>query len=1017
VARRAFRAGLTGTLTKRPGNDAWYAIAWDYLAGYLAGGVGVSNPPPVASAGFVPSVSIGSNAARLVQSVESTAPASATSISATFLALPVSGNLLIATAGLDKQAGTITGPSGFTEIANNAAVALGIWFGYKVSDGTETSITVSRSTASVSGDGMWIAEYAQDGSGAWQIVGSATHYTDDSAVKDWSSGTTSATTGPGRALSVSVIDTATNAATESWSNSYVELKEWTVGGGGADVAIAYLDVPVGTSAETTHTHTGTADQISGAIAVFSRSASGADISASAISATTAVTSATVSTPSGAVIAPAVMAATFAPASSESAGSSSSAGAIPLVSSVPGASVSTAALVSFGSYADAADYNNGSITISKPSGTASGDLLVATIVRFEDSGNQASAFTAPSGWTEKDSTVNYDYHTKVFYKYAGGSEPSSYAFTYGATSDGYGANGAITRVTGGPSSGDPFDVAPTYAAGNSASSTITAPTITIVNGGALAIFSWLFQEGFTDRTVTGPGGGVTLYGTYPDVGGLADLESGYKTIPSAGATGSQVATLSSGTVDINVGMSFAIKPGGSSASISPGATGAATSAPGAGLATGASASPGSTGAVTSAPVAVASASTALSPGASGAVTLVPAPLESAGAGTSPGVVGAVASAPASGVSTGARTSPGAIGAVTSAPALALSTGAGASPGAAGAATAAPAAGVSTGTGSAVSPEVIGAVASAPTPALSAGSRTSPGATGATVAAPVAALSAGAGTSPGATGAATSVPVAGVAATGTASVAAGTVAGTAAVPAGVIHGGAGASAPVIGAVGAVSALSLTAGATVVSIPVSIVSAVSAPVITGAAEVAPPPALAIASGPSGVVSAGATSAASAVAAPGAVPGPDPRAGSTVAATALPSLSGAPVPAPGASATMSPTATAIAADVSAPGLGAGASAPAPALGALTSVILSVISTGGGCDIFASPIVGHGSVSDPSLTVDIIVVPDAIALAAGVSTVRVRIPSRGIARIMPASGASAGITSGNESTARIMEV
>ena len=82
-----------------------------------------------------------------------------------------------------------------------------------------------------------------------------------------------------------------------------------------------------------------------------------------------------------------------------------------------------------------------VTITKPTGTISGDVLVAVV---SADGHGAGGWSGPSGWTLVNSQVtaflvsngivtDYD-PTSVFVKTAGGSEPANYAFT-----NGYSAN--------------------------------------------------------------------------------------------------------------------------------------------------------------------------------------------------------------------------------------------------------------------------------------------------------------------------------------------------------------------------------------------------------------------------------------------------------------------------------------------------------------------------------------------------------------------------------------------------
>jgi hypothetical protein len=80
------------------------------------------------------------------------------------------------------------------------------------------------------------------------------------------------------------------------------------------------------------------------------------------------------------------------------------------------------------FRSASTVTNGT-TVSKPSGAAAGDLLLATLEVDED----PATVTAPSGWTLLQDTVGAPgtgnaFHTQVWWKLAGASEPSSYTWT-------------------------------------------------------------------------------------------------------------------------------------------------------------------------------------------------------------------------------------------------------------------------------------------------------------------------------------------------------------------------------------------------------------------------------------------------------------------------------------------------------------------------------------------------------------------------------------------------------------
>lgn len=69
------------------------------------------------------------------------------------------------------------------------------------------------------------------------------------------------------------------------------------------------------------------------------------------------------------------------------------------------------------------------SIAVPTGTVSGDLMVAFVGGFNP-----STVTPPSGWTQVGSTVTWQssqYSSALLYRVAGGSEPANYTFTSGS----------------------------------------------------------------------------------------------------------------------------------------------------------------------------------------------------------------------------------------------------------------------------------------------------------------------------------------------------------------------------------------------------------------------------------------------------------------------------------------------------------------------------------------------------------------------------------------------------------
>ena len=120
-------------------------------------------------------------------------------------------------------------------------------------------------------------------------------------------------------------------------------------------------------------------------------------------------------------------------------------------------------------------DNADLSITKPSGTVEGDLLVATGIV----GNGADRYLSPpAGWTEIVSDMNAisgssSMWVQAWYKIAGGSEPSSYTFTQNQTFTK--SNLVLSRISGAE---DPATTAIEYAtSANGASGTADTPSIT------------------------------------------------------------------------------------------------------------------------------------------------------------------------------------------------------------------------------------------------------------------------------------------------------------------------------------------------------------------------------------------------------------------------------------------------------------------------------------------------------------------------------------------------------------
>lgn len=206
-----------------------------------------------------------------VQSVSGTSAAAATSVSAT-LSAATAGNILWCAVGMDKSSGTLTPPSGFTTLVSQDSASVSTYVGWKIAAGGETTITLTRATASTAGDTMWVGEYSDTNTfGTWQILGSASDLTNETTRLVTPSGMTAAIQQQGQAVAWFTIDSGqSNTGTLTYTNSYTNIRTYAASGKG-DVAVAVLaNVAAGTAATSSQTHSPTADQTSGVIAVFAK---------------------------------------------------------------------------------------------------------------------------------------------------------------------------------------------------------------------------------------------------------------------------------------------------------------------------------------------------------------------------------------------------------------------------------------------------------------------------------------------------------------------------------------------------------------------------------------------------------------------------------------------------------------------------------------------------------------------------------------------------------------------------
>lgn len=139
-------------------------------------------------------------------------------------------------------------------------------------------------------------------------------------------------------------------------------------------------------------------------------------------------------------------------------------------------------------------NGTSVTCTKPSGTTSEDLLLA----FFTSNNQNA--TPPSGWTEiADETVEV-FRCQVFYKVAGGSEPSNYQFSVGSAAPLILSITCLREID----SSTPIDITASAETDLTHSEPYTTPGLTGGTAGRLVYFRTVRVSSSTPPTFTASG---------------------------------------------------------------------------------------------------------------------------------------------------------------------------------------------------------------------------------------------------------------------------------------------------------------------------------------------------------------------------------------------------------------------------------------------------------------------------------------------------------------------------------
>ncbi len=195
-------------------------------------------------------------------------------------AVPTAGNILVTFCSMDKDAGTITTPTGWTTIeTHNGSGSISGGMAYKIAEGTEAEKTVTWNwTTAVEEYRMWVCEY----SGIDTLDVSVQDESGGSVVNDQSTGTTAATS-VGDSFAIAVF----NADTSNKCNGGQTVDSGGSATGGSftflhsmqdddfcGLSVATRQYTGTGTVEAEHHNTDTGDQMAGWMAVFNLASTG-----------------------------------------------------------------------------------------------------------------------------------------------------------------------------------------------------------------------------------------------------------------------------------------------------------------------------------------------------------------------------------------------------------------------------------------------------------------------------------------------------------------------------------------------------------------------------------------------------------------------------------------------------------------------------------------------------------------------------------------------------------------------
>lgn len=198
-------------------------------------------------------------------------------------------------------------------------------------------------------------------------------------------------------------------------------------------------------------------------------------------------------------------------------------------------------------------NATSVTVTKPTGLATDDVMVAFFVSNDQN------CTAPAGWTELSDDSISTFRCQLFYKVAGGSEPANYAFSVAAAAP------LVCQISAwrGVDTSDVLDADVVTAANEALAEQAHTPIVTASASGRLIYHRAVRFVGSTVPTFTASGvteisdTGVFSGGSVSYSSAIYSATSDYTT----GGSKSGLATTCSQAESHNLLMTFGLKASG------------------------------------------------------------------------------------------------------------------------------------------------------------------------------------------------------------------------------------------------------------------------------------------------------------------------------------------------------------------------------------------------------------------------------------------------------------------------